>query len=215
MLYYSKSLISFDYSHLEFPQVAPIVCFVFSAAICRGYNNLIDYSYELMILCFMADEEMFQGDQRFASAKVTEYFNKYGTESERAYLKNIESVAMEKRAAKDKTAKKKGKKNQVVPLGAKDGEENSSEEEMEEHDQAKVRNEYIKSMMERERKKKEEDLLKQEQRKAEAEAGIKKKKIDLAPDTVAGNLLKMVQRQAVNTTAKEDKIKLLEKKEEE
>ena len=182
---------------------------------------MIDYCYELMVLCFMSDEEMFQGDQRFAQPKLTEFFNKYGTESERAYLKNIEAVGMERRVPREKTAKKKGKKagglNQIVPL-EKDGGENSSEEEIDDQDQAKTRGEYIMAMMEKERKKKEErDREIEERRKAEEEneafgGGKKKKKIELQGDTVAGNLLKMVQRQAINTTAKDDKINLLDKK---
>jgi hypothetical protein len=214
--FYSDTMIKFDFSKLEFPQLAPIACWVFSAFICRGYNNLIDYSYEVMVFCFMADEEMFQGDQRFAKEKVTEYFNLHGKESEKAYLKNVQNLAMEKRAAKD-TKKKKGKSNKVHPKG-QDG-ENSSDDELDEEDLNRARGEYVKSMMEKKRKEEEErEKEREERRKAEEEGdqlNKKKKKIELHGDTVAGNLLKMVQRQAVATTAQDDKIRIARKKSEE
>jgi hypothetical protein len=209
-------LISYDFSRLEFPQLAPLICFILSVAICRGYNNLIDYCYEVMVICFMADEEMFQGDQRFADPKLTDYFNKLGTESEKAYMKDIEAFGQEKRGTKD-IIMKKGKKTGQIKVKGSDDEGNSSEEEdnnLEEKDdeERKNRGEEIKKMFEKRKKEQvEKDLANMAAADDDKDKG-KKAKIQLTGDTVAGNFLKMAQRQAIATTAQDDKIKLLRKK---
>lgn len=202
---------------LQFPQMAPLVCFVFSAAICRGYNNLIDYGFEVMLLCFMADEEMFTGDQVFADPKMADFFNSLGQQSEKAFMKDIQSAVQEHRGAKEVAISKKKKKNNKAKKGDdEEAGENSSEDSEDIEEQKKARGEALKKMFEAKRKEKERE---EEERKKEAEEGDpflkKKKKIELKGDTVAGNLLKMAQRQAIAMTAKEDKIKLTRKRSDE
>jgi hypothetical protein len=167
------------------------------------------------VICFMADEEMFQGDQRFADHKLTDYFNQLGTESEKAYMKDIEAFGQEKRGAKD-VILKKGKKAGQNKVKGSDDEGNSSEEDddnPEERDEEERRNrgEEIKKMFEKRKKEQEEKDLANKAADADKDKG-KKSKIQLTGDTVAGNFLKMAQRQAIATTAKEDKVKLLRKK---
>lgn len=58
----------------------PILVYICSAYICRGYTNLVDYCLELMVYCFIADEEMFQGTQRFADSKLRAFFDTFGQE---------------------------------------------------------------------------------------------------------------------------------------
>lgn len=213
---------NFEFDRLEFPQLAPLMCFVLSIAICKGYNNLIDYCYEVMVICFMADEEMFQGDQRFADPKITDYFNQLGEESEKAYMKDIEAYGQEKRGAKDNILKKGGKKGAkgMAKVKADDNEDgNSSEEDdenPEEKDEEERRNrgEEIKKMFEKKKKDQEEKDLANKAAEKDKENG-KKAKVELTGDTVAGNLLKMAQRQAIGTTSQEDKVKLLRKKSDE
>lgn len=191
--------------------MAPLICFIFSAAICRGYNNLIDYGFEVMVMCFMADEEMFTGDQVFADPKVTDFFNTLGTQAEKAFMKDIQSAVQEHRGAKEVILSKKKKKyGKVKKDDDEEAGENSSEDSDDMEEQKKARGEALQKMFEQKRKEKEAE---DEERKKEAEEDSKKKKkIELKGDTVAGNLLKMAQRQAIETTAKEDKIKLLRKK---
>jgi hypothetical protein len=200
--------------------MAPLVCFVFSAAICRGYNNLIDYGFEVMILCFMADEEMFTGDQVFADPKTTDFFNTLGAQSEKAFMKDIQSAVQEHRGAKEVIMGKKKKNKNKQKKGDKgedeEGGDNSSEDSDDYEEQKKARNEELKKMYDKRRQEKEQLDKDLEAKRREEEEGDpflrKKKKIELQGDTVAGNLFKMAQRQAIVTTAKEDKIKLTRKK---
>jgi hypothetical protein len=207
----SSSLITYDMTRLQFPQMAPLICFVFSAAICRGYNNLIDYGFEVMVMCFMADEEMFTGDQVFADHKTTDFFNNLGTQAEKAFMKDIQSAVQEHRGAKEVILSKKKKKyGKVKKEDDEEAGENSSEDSEDLEEQKKARGAALQKMFEEKRKEKE--LMDEERKKEADEDGQKKKKIELKGDTVAGNLLKMAQRQAIATTSKEDKIKLLRKK---
>lgn len=63
-----------------------------------------------MVLCFVADEEMFQGSQRFAEPKLRAFFNLYGEESEKKYLKNVVRQERFKIAKKKKKKRRQGKK---------------------------------------------------------------------------------------------------------
>jgi hypothetical protein len=141
--------------------MAPLLVFIFSIMICRGYNLLIDYTYEMMVFCFMADEEMFQSSQRFAEPPMTEFFNQYGTESERAYLNNIQTVNRQKRSTKAKKTKKQDKEGKKVGEGEEE-DDNSSEEEMDEEEKEKERADHIKKLMEKKRKEQAEIELERE-----------------------------------------------------
>lgn len=65
---------------MDTPLIIAILVYAASSYICRGYIKLMDYSFELMIYCFIADEEMFQGTQRFADPKLRAFFDTFGQE---------------------------------------------------------------------------------------------------------------------------------------
>lgn len=97
---------------------------------------MIDYSFELMVFCFVADEEMFQGSQRFSEPKLRAFFNLYGHETEKKYLQNVVQQERfklagkkEKKRRQKKVAMKKKKKNVRSGMFYSDEEEESSEEE--------------------------------------------------------------------------------------
>lgn len=68
---------------MDTPITIPILIYIISAYVCRGYTNLVDYCFEIMVYCFIADEEMFQGTQRFADSKLRAFFDTFGQEVSR------------------------------------------------------------------------------------------------------------------------------------
>ena len=68
------------YEKLELPICVPIIVYICSMYVCRGYTHLMDYSFNLMVMCFVCDEEMFQGTQRFANEKLRRFFDLFGSE---------------------------------------------------------------------------------------------------------------------------------------
>ena len=67
-----------DFDKMEMPVVVAVATYIITHYSCKGYTHLMDYAYEMMIYCFVADEEMFQGSQIFADEDMREFFDEYG-----------------------------------------------------------------------------------------------------------------------------------------
>lgn len=126
-----------DLENIHFPVILILFTYIVVIYVIRGYTNLIDYSFELMVYCFIADEEMFQGTQRFADQKLRAFFDQFGQESEKKFLKNVVRQERFKIEAKKKKKRKQGqvaeKKNKgsgkVVMFSDEEKEDDDSEEE--------------------------------------------------------------------------------------
>lgn len=67
-----------DLQNIHFPVFLVLYTYIIVIYVIRGYTNLIDYSFEMMVYCFVSDEEMFQGTQRFADQKLRAFFDEFG-----------------------------------------------------------------------------------------------------------------------------------------
>jgi len=94
-----------DLGKLNFPPLIMAIIHVAGLFTIRGFTHVIDYCLEVVVFCFIADEEMYQGDQRYAEDYITKIMNRYGEEAERDYLKNVE-----KQERLNPKKKKQGKK---------------------------------------------------------------------------------------------------------
>lgn len=51
--------------------------------------SILNTSYELLVFCFVVDEEMYQSDQKFCDAELLAYMDSVSTPSEKVYLRKI------------------------------------------------------------------------------------------------------------------------------
>ena len=196
-----------DYNLLEMPILMPILVYVSSMYICRGYTYLMDYSFELNVLCFVADEEMFQGTQRFASKKLREFFDLFGQEAEK--FKNInrqENIELEEHAEIKRKQRKQKEMEKIDNANAGiifSDEELSSSSDEEKGEGGGTMFNYM-SMI----KQGQEDKAEEDQRKADEENKGKKKpgKVNIPKNSLAANYLKNVRKQAVKLEKRENKI---------
>lgn len=82
-------LLGDDYGEINWSLTPPTVVWFTCFFVCRGYCSMVDIIHEATLYCFVADEEMYQGRQRFCEIPFRNFMDKYGKETEKAYLKHI------------------------------------------------------------------------------------------------------------------------------
>ena len=78
-----------DFTSLSYLIYYPMLFAMFFSFIFSEACSLLNTSYELLVFCFVADEEMYQNDQKYCDDELLSYVNSLSTPNEKAYMKKI------------------------------------------------------------------------------------------------------------------------------
>lgn len=110
--YASINFVGQDLSKASFLPLIGFYLWLVSTYICWGFIHIVDISFEVLVFCFVSDEEMFQSDQRYSphEKKLVKLMNEYGSETARKYLLNVDAQQIDKPVKQRKKDKKRNKK---------------------------------------------------------------------------------------------------------
>mmetsp|Transcript_6136 Transcript_6136/g.5494 ORF Transcript_6136/g.5494 Transcript_6136/m.5494 type:complete len:245 (+) Transcript_6136:1468-2202(+) len=80
--YQDKTIQGADTSSLDFPSAPPIIVAVTTYFLAHTLTCMMDIIPDVLLICFVADEEMFSGRQRYGDVELKELMDAYGKEAE-------------------------------------------------------------------------------------------------------------------------------------
>lgn len=89
MTFAETTILGVDIEVVQVPALVPMLAFLGSMIVSQNFTNLIDLSIQTLVICFIADEEMFTGQQRYAEPLFRKFFDELGQEADRREYQKV------------------------------------------------------------------------------------------------------------------------------